>query len=48
MNECVRVKQSADRIFSDVNSKLYFNPGKPPPSSGEYALDNYPIKFNVL
>ena len=44
----VCVAQSDDRIFSEQNKNLYYNPDNPPEKTGIPDLDEFPNKFNVL
>ena len=46
--EAHRIEQVKDRTFSDANRHLYYNPDKPPQLTGDYRLDQKPLKFKVL
>ena len=43
-----RVQQVEDRTFGPANQRLYFNPKKVPPKTGELAFDKFPEHFQVL
>jgi len=43
-----RVAQSPDRVFSEKNRHLYYNPSNPPLPSGIEALDRQSASFKIL
>jgi N-acetyl sugar amidotransferase len=46
--EAARVPQSNDRTLGANNRHLYFNPDNPPPKCGDPALDDKPMRFQVV
>lgn len=43
-----RVKQVEDRVFSEKNRHLYYNPKNPPKKIGKSAFDIYNLMFKIL